>query len=255
VWAIAIDALLPRFCLGCGVRLPPRGARLDLCARCRGRLVAIDPVRACSRCSRPLARSVWLDPTCQPCAREPPPWRRLHALWIYRPPLDRVIGAMKFRRLDYLGADLARAALDAMAGRLAPVELVVPVPLAWSRRLTRGFNQAERLARPLARGLGAGFAQPLRRAGAGARQVGKTRRQRLRLAGVNPFRVRRDARLAGRRVLLVDDVLTTGATVRAATAALLTAGVAGVEVLVAAWTPPAPGGPAGTGAGRGSGPA
>lgn len=246
MWLSAIDLLLPRFCLGCAARLPPRGAPLDLCPRCRGRLAAIDPARACGRCARPLARSVRLEPSCWLCAQEPPPWSRLHAIWVYRAPLDRVIGAMKFRRLDYLGVDLARGALDAMAGRLASAEVVVPMPLAWPRRLTRGFNQAERLARPLARGLGVAFAQPLRRDGVASRQVGKTRRQRLRLAGAGPFRVRRGAALAGRRVLLVDDVLTTGATARAATAALLAAGVAAVEVLVAAWTPPAPGGrPAG----------
>lgn len=240
MWEVLVDELLPRFCLGCGVRLEPRGAPLDLCARCAGRLLALDPARSCGGCARPLPEGRLEPPRCLACALRPPPWRRLHALWLYRPPLDSVIAGLKYRRLDYLGARLAVAALAARGGGLRGVERVVPVPLAWGRRLRRGFNQAERVARPLAAGLGASCVEALRRRG-GAPQVGRGRRERWRLLEGRGFAPARPEAVRGRRVLLVDDVLTTGATARAATAALAAAGAASVEVLVIAWTPPAPG--------------
>lgn len=240
MWEALVDELLPRFCLGCGLRLARHGAPLDLCARCAGRLVALDPARSCGGCARPLAAGRLEPPRCVACALHPPPWRRLHALWLYRPPLDSVIAGLKYRRLDYLGARLAAAALAARGGGLRGVERVVPVPLSWSRRLRRGFNQAERVARPLAAGLGASCVEALRRLG-GAPQVGRGRRERWQLLERRGFAAVRAEAVRGRRVLLVDDVLTTGATARAAAAALAAAGAASVEVLVVAWTPPAPG--------------
>lgn len=241
MWQIVVDPLFPRFCLSCRERLPARGAALDLCRRCSGRLVALDAERSCRGCARPLPRSSLPQPTCGACLREPPPWRRLHALWAYQQPLDGVIGGLKFRGLDYLGARLAACAIRERAGVLAGIGGVVPVPLPWLRRLRRGYNQAERIARPLARGLGVEFLPALARAGLlPAPQVGQGRAQRLRLARAGSMRLRgSSARVAGRTLLLVDDVLTTGATARAATAALRAAGAEAVEILVVGATPPA----------------
>jgi len=173
------------------------------------------------------------------CLGDPPPWRRLHALWLYREPLDAVIAGLKFRGLDYLGAKVARRALGSRRADLEGFDAVVPVPLGWGRRLGRGYNQAERIGRPLARALGIAFLPALRRAGwARPRQLGLGRRQRLRLVGAGAMRTRRGARFAGSNLLLVDDVLTTGATARAATEVLRAAGASEVEVLVAGLTPP-----------------
>jgi len=147
---------------------------------------------------------------------------------------------LKFRGLDYLGGRLAAAAFAERATAMSGVEAVVPVPLPWLRRLRRGYNQAERIARPLARAIGADFVPALARSGLlPATQVGRSRSERLRLGRAAPIRLRRHGgRIAGRAVLLVDDVLTTGATARAAAAALAAAGAAAVEVLVVGATPP-----------------
>jgi ComF family protein len=237
---LALEAVLPRFCLGCARALAADPAPLGLCPRCRGRLEPIDPERSCRGCLRPLPLERADEPVCLACRREPPPFDRAVALWRYRPPLDAVLRAFKFGGLDYLGEALARtAAQRPRVRRLAGVDLALPVPMPWPRRLARGYNQAERLARPLARELGVAFAEPLARRGRRRPQSGLGRIERRELA-VSSFLVTDRAAVAGASLLLVDDVLTTGSTARAAAAALRAAGARRVDVLVAAWTPPEP---------------
>jgi ComF family protein len=161
------------------------------------------------------------------------------ALWSYGPPLDAVVQALKFRRLDYLGRHLAAALAAELGPRiegLAAIDRVVPVPLHWRRRLTRGYNQAERIARPLAALLDLPFDPLLIRGRATPPQSLLSRTQRL--ANLRrAFRVRRSREIRGLHLLLVDDVATTGATLDAAAAALKRAGAAAVTALVAGRTP------------------
>lgn len=240
--AAALELLVPDRCLGCGGPRSSRRAPCGLCLPCFARLRR--PFRpACSRCGRPLPS---VAPTaaalCGACRLDPPPIERLWALWEYRPPLDRVLRGLKFRRLDYLGEELAEVAADRLAAELVardlidPVELVVPVPLHWRRRWSRGFNQAERIARPLARRLALGFGQPLTRPVATRAQATLPRRSRL-TGPRGAFKVPDPVLVAGRRLLLVDDVTTTGATLRAAAAALLAAGARSVGALAVAAAP------------------
>jgi len=231
-----VHALLPAPCLGCGEPLPAAGASLGLCTRCRAALAPL-PREACAVCARPLA--AWALPEdyrCGACRERPPGFDRLLALWSYRPPLDAVVQGLKFRRLDYLGNHLAAALAKGLGDRLAGFDAVVPVPLHWRRRLARGYNQAERIARPLAGLLGLPCSPLLSRRRATPPQslLGKADRlANLRRA----FRVSRPARVRGLRILLVDDVATTGATVDAAATALKNAGAAAVTALVAGRTP------------------
>jgi predicted amidophosphoribosyltransferase len=147
------------------------------------------------------------------------------------------VRAFKFRGFDFLGAEFARAALAGLgASELGDPGLVVTVPLPWTRRVARGFNQAERFGRPLAEALGVPFAEVLSRPAFAGAQSRLARAERLR-RGPSGFRVGRARRVAGRRILLVDDVFTTGATARAAATALDAAGAAEITVLVVAWTP------------------
>ena len=231
-----LHALLPAPCLGCGEPLPAAGSPLGLCARCRAALSPLSR-RACAVCARPLAaHALPEDYRCGACRASPPAFDRLLALWSYRPPLDAVVQGLKFRRLDYLGDHLADALARGLGERLSGFDAVVPVPLHWRRHLTRGYNQAESIARPLALRLGLPCLPALRRHRATPPQslLGKADRlSNLRKA----FRVPRPQRIRSLRLLLVDDVATTGATLDAAAAVLRRAGAAAVTAVVAGRTP------------------
>ncbi|HYO13013.1 MAG TPA: ComF family protein [Thermoanaerobaculia bacterium] len=231
-----VHALLPAPCLECGEPLPARGTALGLCAVCRGRLKRL-PEAACEICARPLP--LHAPPPgflCALCRESPPGFDRLLALWSYEPPLDKVVQALKFNRLDYLGSHLAQALADELEDDLAGFDGIVPVPLHWRRRLARGYNQAEWIARPLARSLGLPLIPALTRRRATPPQTRLGRQDRL--ANLRrAFRARHPERLRGRDLLLVDDVATTGATLDAAATALKKAGAATVTALVAGRTP------------------
>lgn len=231
-----LHALLPSPCLACSRPLAA-GSRLGLCIPCRATLASI-PRQACALCARPLddGHALPTDYRCGACRQDPPAFDRLISLWSYRPPLDAVIQAFKFRRLDYLGQHLAIILAAELGSQLDGFDRVVPVPLHWRRRLTRGYNQAERIARPLAALLGLPFAAPLSRSRATPPQSLLGRAERLTNLR-RAFRVRRPGEIRGLRVLLVDDVATTGATLDAAAAALRNAGAAAVTALVAGRTP------------------
>jgi ComF family protein len=231
-----LHALLPAPCLGCGQPLPAAGTSLGLCVRCRAALAPLSR-EACAVCARPLAAyALPEDYRCGVCRERPPAFDRLLALWSYRPPLDSVVRGLKFGRLDYLGSHLAAALAEGLGDRLAGFDRIVPVPLHWRRHLSRGYNQAERIARPLAGRLGIPCTPALSRRRATPPQslLGKTDRlANLRKA----FRVPRPERVRGLRILLVDDVATTGATLDAAASALKGAGAVAVTALVAGRTP------------------
>ncbi|HEY0782887.1 MAG TPA: double zinc ribbon domain-containing protein, partial [Thermoanaerobaculia bacterium] len=145
--------LLPATCLGCGQPLPAR-APLSLCAPCRSRLAPL-PAATCAVCARPLAGAgLPAGYLCGRCRERPPAFDRLLALWLYAPPLEAVVRGLKFARLDYLGPQLGKALAEGLGDRLQGGDVVVPVPLHWWRRWGRGYNQAERIAAPLARDLG-----------------------------------------------------------------------------------------------------
>ncbi len=238
--AAVVDRVLPRICLGCARPVSDRRSPLLLCAPCRSRLELVDAARACSGCLRPLAPARAPAHRCGACRESPPAFESVRALWRYRPPLDGVLRAFKFGGLDFLGDALASAAAERFGSEIGiDFDRVVPIPLPWTRRIVRGYNQAERIGRPLARLLGLEFSESLARTGRPRAQSGLDREAR-RANAVGSFRVAHPGRVRGARILLVDDILTTGATVRAAAAELERAGACRIAVLVAAWTPPEP---------------
>ncbi len=175
---------------------------------------------------------------CLACLARPGPIDRLWFGWSYQEPMTTVIHKLKFGRLSYLGRQLGQR-LDTVFGRELEEQLidaVVPVPLHWRRRLRRGFNQAWEIARPIARAHGWPLEAALGRARPTPPQARRRRAQRSRLPR-STFAVRAGRKIEGRRFLLVDDVVTTGATLEAAAGALERAGSAWIGALVAARTP------------------
>ena len=224
--------MLPPHCLLCG---SDGGTARDLCPPC-----AADLERnriACPRCALPLQTAA---PLCGECLQREPPFDAAFAPFLYGHPLDLLVGKLKFGRSLAAGRVLAELWFDAVvAAAPARPDLLVPVPLHASRLRERGYNQALELARPLARALRIALDEKvLSRVKATAAQSNldaKTRRQNLRGAFRFNAAALPEPMLA--HVALVDDVMTTGTTLRECARVLKRAGVARVDVWALARAP------------------
>ena len=201
----------------------------------------------CDRCAIRLPRTV--TTTCATCSLDPPAYDRTLALADYAPPLDRLLQDLKFRAHLPLAAAfgdlLAQAALAdaAKAQRLLAKKdgthdiVLLPVPLSRERLAERGFNQAQEIARPLARALhlkiATGICSRIRHTEAQASLPANARQVNMRGA----FAVLQRQAVAGKAIWVVDDVMTTGHTLAALAACLKRHGAAHVTNLVIARTP------------------
>lgn len=228
-----VDLLFVPHCAACDGRVAPGVA---LCATCELSLYELGA--ACPRCAEPLAHAGAGAVPCERCRTAPPPFALAYAPYRYGGEL-----AWALQKLKYEGrADVARTLAPLLAPSLARVvaqtgvDLAVPVPLHWRRLSSRGFNQAALLLGQAAAGLGLEIDRTsLRRVRATAAQSGLRLRQRAdNVTGAFAVSPRRRARVAGRRVLCMDDVMTTGATLGACARALLAAGAREVVVFCAA---------------------
>jgi ComF family protein len=232
-----LDLVLPPRCLRCGEVVAGDGA---LCVDCFQAATFITPP-LCHRCGVPFGGD-WAEPVaeeaaglvCAACARRPPPWHRARAALIYDDGARPLV--LAFKHGDRPDAAPALAGWMARAGAdlLESAEVIVPVPLHRGRLWRRRYNQSALLAAALSRRTGRAWtAGALIRTRATPTQGGKGRAQRSRNVR-GAFRVARPDRVAGRRVLLVDDVLTSGATMAECVRVLRRAGAGGVDVLTLA---------------------
>ncbi len=180
-----------------------------------------------------------MDRGCSECRGKPLGFDAALALAPYQGPLRDLCLRLKHAQDAWLARWLAELVAEARRESLSaelsrdPTALVVPVPLHWRRRFERGYNQAEALADALSRVLGLRSSRVLRRVKPTAKLAGIGRTERAaRLRGA--FRARRGRSLDGRTVLLVDDILTTGATCGGAARALKAAGASRVVAVVVA---------------------
>jgi ComF family protein len=190
----------------------------------------------CDGCGAPFAYDLGPGVRCPACEARPRAFDRARAACLYDEHARELILPFKHADRPELG-NLFALWLGRAAGPLAAeADLIAPVPLHPLRLLHRRYNQAAEIARPLARAHGKAFLPDLlRRTRVTASQGGKTGGARRRnVAGAFAVPARHEGRLANRRVLLVDDVMTTGATLEACARALKRAGAAAVDVAVVA---------------------
>jgi len=235
LWEAALSLLYPPACCACGAPT----ARSGFCAPCR---TAIHPPTSplCSICGTPFETRGATDHPCGRCLNQPPRFGRARAAAIYDAaeaathPLKSVLQRYKYSRDVSLARPLGGLLADPLPLPVADYDVIVPVPLHPDRLRWRGFNQAQLLADQVARPRGVPIDPfSLQRVRPTRPQVDLNEDDRRRNVA-RAFDVVRPERLRGRRVLLVDDVYTTGATVDECSRVVRRAGAADVDVLVLA---------------------
>lgn len=235
-WRTVLDALLPPRCLACGRTVDEPGR---VCADCWSGLRFLG-APCCRQCGYPFEFEPALDlageALCAACRRSPPAFDRARAALAYDAASKPLV--LRFKHADRTDAAPAFALWLRRAGGdlLRESDLVVPVPLHPRRLFLRRYNQAALLAQGLARLGGKPYAPLLLVRRRATPSQGRLSRRRRRLNVAGAFAVPPAARraLKGRRVLLVDDVLTTGATLSACARTLKRAGAASVDAVVLA---------------------
>ena len=225
-FATSLQRALPQTCALCAAAA---GDAL-VCAGCAGDLPRLPA--ACPICALPSAPAT----ACGACLKRAPPFATTIAPFAYAFPVDRLVQALKYRGQLALGGWLADALVDAVVARGGPrPDVVVALPLARSRQRQRGFNQAAEITRHVARRLALPIGTGLARPGDGPPQAALPWAQRMRNVR-HAFAC--DTSFAGRSVALVDDVMTTGATLVAAASALRRMGATRVDAWIVARTLP-----------------
>ena len=222
--------LLPGTCIICRL---PSNRQLDLCKRCEQALPWL--TKSCYRCALPLTTTT-KHAICGHCLQQQPTFDRCVALFYYQPPIDQLLNQLKFhhclRNAHILGTLLAEKIKHLYNHNELP-QIIIPVPLHRKRLRQRGYNQALELARPIARHLYLPLekwhCQRTRFTPAQTSLNAKQRYKNMRDA----FNIKK---LQAKHVAIIDDVMTTGATVNALSRCLRQAGAERIDVWLCART-------------------
>jgi len=224
-----LDLVYPRLCLACDRPVVEHPG--TVCTPCQASLSPV-PEPLCALCGRPLAREA---ERCDGCRDVRFHFARARGAVLYDGTASALIGACKYRGFGAAAAPLAGLVADVLR-REGGADLLVPVPMHWRKRFSRGYNQAHLIASEAGRLTSVPVRDLLARRAALPSQVGLNRKQRL-ATPRGSVRVRRPSRVTGRVVVVVDDVITTGATVSDCCRALLEAGAAEAWAVAAARQP------------------
>jgi ComF family protein len=228
-----LDLVFPGQCLRCKTDVAePR----TLCASCWSKIRFIDEPM-CRVCGVPYDSPLEAGLVCATCLAEPPPYARARSVFRYDESSRDLV--LSFKHADRLEGAPAFAAWFARAGGgfLEEVDFITPVPLHWGRLVRRRYNQAAILANALSARNGVPALSNLllrKRATASQGEMRSRRARKLNVAGAFTLNRRHASAIKDRHILLVDDVLTTGATVTACARALKRAGAGEVSVMTLA---------------------
>ena len=226
---LALDIALPTLCVAC--REPVDGE--GVCAACWAKLSFIAPP-FCPKLGIPFVYDPGPGLLSMEAIADPPAYQRARAAVRYDDVARTLVHALKYQDRTDLAPAMGRWMARAGQELLAEADVLVPVPLHWRRGWSRRYNQSGALARSIERQTGVKVAsEALRRVRPTLQQIGLSRAQRAsNVQGAFKVAVDRSADIAGRRVVLIDDVLTSGATSDACARALLRAKAAQVDLLV-----------------------
>jgi ComF family protein len=226
---LALDIALPTLCVAC--REPVDGE--GVCANCWAKLSFIAPP-FCPRLGIPFVYDPGPGLLSMEAIADPPAYQRARAAVRYDDVARTLVHALKYQDRTDLAPAMGRWMARAGCELLEEADALVPVPLHWRRAWSRRYNQSGALARVIERQTGVKVvSEALRRVRPTQQQIGLSRSQRAtNVQGAFKVAAQRQFEIQGRRVVLVDDVLTSGATVDACARALLRAKAAQVDVLV-----------------------
>src|SRR6187397_656553 len=224
-----LDIALPTLCAAC--RAPVAGE--GVCATCWAKLSFIAPP-FCPRLGIPFVYDPGPELLSMEAIASPPAYQRARAAVRYDDVARTLVDALRYQDRTDLAPAMGRWMARAGQELLADADVLVPVPLHWRRGWSRRYNQSGALARVISRQTGVKLAsEALRRIRATEQQIGLSRPQRAaNVQGAFKVAADRMADIQGRRIVLIDDVLTSGATTDACARALLRAKAAQVDVLV-----------------------
>ncbi len=230
LWDGLLDLVLPPRCLSCGASVAALGT---LCVGC-WREITFLGAPCCACCGYPFDFDLGANGLCGACAAHLPQFDRARAVMRYDESSRQLVLALKHGDRLHLVPTLAQWMRRAGADILAEADLLVPVPLHWTRLFARRYNQAALLTVAMAKLGGPSISADClirrRRTPSQGRKNAVARRRNVAAA----FAVRRPGEVRGKRVVLIDDVLTTGATVEECARVLKRAGAARVDVLALA---------------------
>jgi ComF family protein len=226
---LALDIALPTLCVAC--REPVDGD--GVCATCWAKLSFIAPP-FCPRLGIPFVYDPGPDMLSMEAIANPPAYTRARAAVRYDDVARTLVHALKYQDRTDLAPAMGRWMARAGRELLSDADVLVPVPLHWKRGWSRRYNQSGALARVIERQTGVKLSsEALRRVRPTQQQIGLSRKERAsNVQGAFKVAPDRQSLIHGRRVVLIDDVLTSGATVDACARALLRAKAASVDVLV-----------------------
>jgi ComF family protein len=230
-----IDFCYPGFCAACRASFDPRDT---LCGSCTAKLAELEAAAACPQCAMPVAEAGSPCPFCKEMGIHH--YESVLRLGVFENPLKDLIHFLKYQRQWAAGDFLAQRLLAKSEVRalIRSADVLVAVPLHPVRHFTRGYNQAAVIARYLSKELGKPILRPLKRVRNTESQTNLRSRQKRVENLKDAFELRSAKAVRDKRVLVIDDVMTTGATLQSAARALKAAEPAALDALVIAVADP-----------------